>query len=744
MKKQEGNNNLKHIKSDYDSDDARVKSGLIDFHVRYEDNREMPLAKRKLIWQLVEGNAILSQSTTLTGDNGQSINAIKELPDNNIANAFVRLAVWPEDEPDIILAIEHILDAKKGSPRGEFDSLWLYPPAADQVLYDTAVPIRAAVAARLGRPYSNATLIWEYTINGEPAGDVLEYTKITTTDDHGNSNSSFYYKTTSGYPSEQVKIQVTVSTQGFSPELTQGPVDLTFVGGGHTNKLELSSPNGTEPLPTNTPKDIKLKLTDDKGYSLTNYFVDWGEPAAGAAYMDLQSTTDEHGETRATVKQTIEGIATFSVSVPKANITNAEFPINFCRQPSRLKIIPPTLDNIRYDDYVTIAAKALDGEGNPVPGVALHWKYEGYTNLGTGPQPDTDPDGIATTWFIVRTDYGYPHTPTKMTVTVSDDFGHTSEPVELDFVGGSLNNKLQLQNLSYGSTGNTDTPVEVILKLSTFEDIPLANYPIIWDIPTNGASILKHDPKTDPRGYANATLQGTRKGVADFRARVPLANATCQFPLNFRKQGSAPSSIALKLDPNEELRYDSKVLLEAVVLDSEENPVPNLTVLFEPHLDPMHNYEYRNEAVTNADGVAICWITLHTYSGYPSTPITLTMIAQTDDGSVKSNPVTGVFVGGGLHNKWKPIAPIDSPLHIGETTVVEFQLITPEGIGMGNYAISWDIPTNGGTVVTHETNTGASGKATASLTGKLTGTTEFTIRAPDANAFYTFSLDFHR
>ncbi|NKC03409.1 hypothetical protein HED55_08945 [Ochrobactrum haematophilum] len=311
---------------------------------------------------------------------------------------------------------------------------------------------------------------------------------------------------------------------------------------------------------------------------------------------------------------------------------------------------------------------------------------------------------------------------------------------------GSLNNKLQLQNLSYGKTGNTDTPFEVVLKLSTFEDLALTKYPVIWDIPTNGASILQHDLKTDPHGYATATLMGTRKGVADFRARVPLANATCQFPLNFRKQGITPSSIILKLDLNEELRYDTKVLLEATVLDGEENPVPNLTVFFEPHFDPAYNsYEWREEVVTDENGIAICWVTLNTSStGYPLTPITLTMTAQTNDGSVKSNPVTGTFVGGGLNNKLKLIKPPESPLHVNEKTVAEFQLISAEGFEMSNYAISWDTPTNGGIVGAHDTNTGASGKVTASLTGKLEGITEFTIRAPDANASYTFSLNFHK
>jgi hypothetical protein len=602
-------------------------------------------------------------------------------------------------------------------------------PPSGEIRYDTVIPITATVINNDGSLAHGVKVKWIFSdIPG------LHFSSDSITESDGTAKGWFIYSTTAGYPDNLVAIAVQAETKDGS--VSSEELRIQFIGSSSHNKLELIELSDGDIVSTNEEIVVRLRLTNQYNQRLAYYSISWDKPN-GANIEIADSSTDYNGEANATIVAKTQGTVSFKVHVPNADV-DFEFSLDFEPQdklPNTITIHRPIDANIVYDTSVEITATVIDSKGHPVRDATMHWNFTGDVEFS--PTGVTNDEGEVNGWFSFSTEDGYPTSDVVTTVTLSDEFGDSAEPVKLEFKGGAPNNNLDLVVPNDASKIPINVETDVTLLLTHDHKYPLRNYPISWDRPSNEAEITPIDEKTDGNGFARAKIVGKSEGTSQFRASASEANAVSMFTLEFTQSEAQTDYIKIISPADSEMLYDSWIEVTAFYLHANDTAIPNATLVW----NCTNGVDTKEKSTTTeANGSSVNYIRFETLAGYPS-PMITTWVNVKDDYTKINNALELTFLHSSDQNKLTLIKPTNgSSIYVGEPTNIAIQLTNQFKDALTNYPVSWTDLVGNATFIDTAPRTNLDGVAIATIQAAKGGMISFTLSAPDAGAKSDFSF----
>ncbi|MFD1792290.1 Ig-like domain-containing protein [Ochrobactrum teleogrylli] len=754
------NNTLLFKPSVADSDLVLPNNEFVELAVIYKDSRQKPLTNRKLVWRVIEGDAVLEQSTTVTDSKGQGANRIKASPDDASASTLVRIAVSPQDEPDASLELEFTVSkaAKHKGSADNFDgndhvsATALYPEESDssvistletafitltvpdksQSFYDTNLTIGVAAKAQWTGNIGTAKINWDVTVASGQSAAGLVYDKSTLLS-NGAGKLVFRYDTSNGFPTDDIVLTITGTFDEADPYTGSQTAVVTFNGKTQKIALTLVEPS-MNVIIYMIKNNITVRLTNQFGSLMKNYDVKWGISPLDDQLIGFDDKTNDKGEATLQYKPHTWLGLDLPITIPHSDTSENYFFQTLTAYPQRIELHPPKSTDMLYDTQVGLSACVYDAEDRKISSVGLHWSY---TNGVTGQESTQTPDlqNDSQTWLEYSTkNSGLPTSPVATSVTVRDDYGHT-QSASLTFTGKTAQARLKITSPADETPHvvNQSTTVRVKLVHNDHNDeYPLKRFPITWGQPSNGGVLGTHKSETDTYGEATAEITGTRTGTTEIIVSAPNTDAgDVAVQLNYVEQGTLPSDITIDPIESDALLYDTPVAIKATVLDETGSGVPGITVKWVFDGNPPNIS--CDPSTSGSDGHVEGSFVYRTQSGYPAPWASIKLTAQTTSG-VASKPMQLTFTGPAKDNALDLITPEPTETYpLGQTVQVTVDLSQNHRYPLTNYPIEWPASGPGFTIKNPSATTDVNGIAKASLVATVGGPIDFTVWAQEAN-----------
>jgi len=716
----ENHNYLHYIASTPAYGLASPANEFVDLAITYKDRFRTPLAGKSLVWQLVEGEATLSQQTTTTGSDGNSTNSIQVSLSDPSANATIRLAVWPQDEPDSKLEFECLFGGPKAAPplseknnqtpvsiAAGVPRITSVKPQPNDMIFDARM-IYPFIAAVENSPGGEFTVGWV-------AGGISDEPYFDPQDSSLNANN---------LATSDLSFQFV--PQGY---LMDFDVLITCPGGASykekykvaANKIDLISTVNSS-LPIGTPLTIQYLLKDYNGNPLGGQKL-YIEQNNEITVSDFNPVTNGNGIATIRVSSNTP-LTTYLYTAEGAHCVPTTIQLNFCeKKQNNITINPPTTD-IRYDTRGALIATYVDGSGNPVPTSPLDIDFKlldgtPVPHLTYSKSVNTDPYGKSAFWFYYSTDAGYPTSPVSMIATVSTPDGAAPpQSTRLDFIGGSLHNSMTLVQPAAGAPWPVGTVIEIIVRLTNDQGTSLSNYNVKWNLPI-GVSHSNEQDTTDPDGRASVKVTALSAGLLNFTVDVPDANISgFPFSINF----DDPHFTSVEPQPDGTIYEASKSYPFNVTVQDENGAVPSgrFDIAWDASMQGSGRAYFQPTPTSlNANGLAASTVF---FLDVPQ--------GKVQDFDVTITPAVGAPYTGTYKvtaNKITQVSPaINDPIPIGAPTPIQVSLTNYNGSSLGGRKLIVE-PNNEITVSDYNPETNGDGIATIWVSSTTPRTTFLSI-----------------
>lgn len=742
----QNNNNLHYMASTPACGFAFPANEFVDLAVTYKDSFHTPLAGRNLVWQLAEGEATLRHQATPVGSDGNGVNSIQVTLADPSANATIRLAVWPEDEPESKLEFECLFGAPKSAPpigAGNWLKI-LYPGDDPKYL----APISLA---------PDAGDINYLVFYADPYGIPIESKEIIITSALGRSTISnntkirlgqFYthFKEVDQYsPGEWI---TTAKVDGKEDNSKNLLIDQNIV----INQVINFWPINNSVLYPGYSYDLKTLHTAGNGFVLSRREILWSVntrlPDGVEVRIEPASLKEDHIGTAIssiTVPYVVYGmddritLKVGLVGMEESDIVIFDYPTFKIGGPRFVQVAPlPDNENI-FDPHNSYAfqVKVTDENGiAPSGNFSVTWeasvKGEGearfpelITELQNGlSQSDIHfsnmPQGVVQNIDVTITpSEGAPY---KASYQVAANVIAPVSPTTTDPLAVGIEQAVKVSVTDY--KGNA-------VRYRTLNIAPNS------DIKVGSSAATDFDGIATIPVTASAALT-TQLSISEGPDCVPTT-----VKLTF---GENKPKITIDQPDPQTIRYDTDVTVTATYTDS-RGPVPSsqlkldLTLADGSPVAP--NLSWNPFANTDPSGKASFWFHLSTVSGPPAFDVSLKATVKTADGSVVSETALFTFTGPARHNNLKLLQPNNnSSQSLDTNTIIIVELSTESGKKLNNYPIKWNLPTDGVTIKRQDELTRSYGTAIAIIEVTKAQSLPFTVEATQADATCPIQLNF--
>ncbi|MBJ6132798.1 hypothetical protein JAU75_08140 [Ochrobactrum sp. Q0168] len=742
----ENNNNLHCMASTPANGFAFPANEFVDLAITYKDRFHTPLAGKSLVWQLVEGEATLSRQTTTTDRDGNGTNSIQVALSDPYANATIRLAVWPEDEPDSKLEFECLF----GAPRAA-------PPLSDKNILQIIYP----------RDDKN---------NQDPVSltDLWEDVMIVG-----------LYATGSGeqLPDDTIDILFR-GTNSYSDQL---PAKMYGVYAAHQRFVEAWKTMYDVVLTADGTSSLSNCYFDD-GIPIVNRVMNFWPPAGsvlepGYTYPLRAICVDQYGSVGVNLKSHIAWSVKDASPGIQIQIDPKDNPMNDVQ--IAVSTITCTHASFGADGTFTLKVSLQDAE----EGVDLKFDYPTFKVGGprftsVKPQPDDtiyeaskgcpfevivkDANGGAPSgrfdiaWEASMQGGGKAYfQPTPTSLNINGLAGSTV--FFLDVPQGKVQNfdvtitpsvgapytgtyKVTANEITQVSPVSDDplpvgTPTAVQVSLSDYGGNLLGNQKLIV-AQNNEITVSDFNPETNGDGIATIWVTSTvpRTTFLSISEAANCVPTTIQ--LNFCEK---QNNITIN-PPTTDIRYDSRVALIATYVDGSGLSVPAFPLDIDFKLldgTPVPHLAYPMTVNTDPYGKSAFWFYYSTDLGYPTSLVSMIATVSTPEGSAPPKSIRLDFVGGSIHNSMTLIQPTQgAPWPVGTPIEIIVRLTNDENTPLSHYSLKWNLPA-GVSPSNEQDKTGPDGQASVMVTALSAGLLNFTVDVPDANIIgYPFSINF--
>lgn len=718
----------------------------VELAVVYKDPFHQPITRRRLIWRIVEGNAILRQPTTLTDGNGQGTNQVKVQLDDPQIQVTVRFAVWPQDEPEDVLDFECMFGAAAPSvTRG--DVLQTVFPRNDTTgktsLFPSGNSVSTGVIFHFLYADNTGNLIPNKTLDYKLQGDRYNNDAIT------NQNNGFLYTSRPDpfkYGSLAETLALDISVGGLTAHSSLVVTNLK----NPTMQVNNFWPPANSVLQQGKTYPLRALFTGGNGTLLPGT-IRWSLAGSsiGSSFVTISPETcpidnttgiAESSITIGTVPYGRSNTVNLSVSlVGSTEYNDLAFDTpSFTIDVERIASIAPSPNSIIKSGGDTPFAVVLQPmDGSPISNARILWS----TNFGGSERiyftnQISFTNGLGQATNTLHNEAIAQGKKIDFTVTITPPLG---EPFTALYT--IVTNTVTQVIPSPTSTGpfNIGSPLTIQVSLRD----PLGAFVFgktILGTTTFGTfqSGSQHNTQTtDNNGLATFQLTANTAGTASlqFCEGIEGYNIPTCFSLTFGQP-----EITINPPANKDMRYDSWVTVSASLKNASGQPVTGVKTTW----GCTNGVELENVygSITDVNGLSTNRIRFQTLNGYPNPAITTLLSVRTPDGTT-SNSQELTFTSSSLFNQLQLVAPADgSQILTDQPTLVTIQLTNQFGQPLTNYRIAWEEPSDEAIVLDYDPITDTNGTATARVKGTITGLAQFDATAQLAVATCDFTYDF--
>ncbi|RLL74847.1 hypothetical protein D8666_05850 [Ochrobactrum soli] len=747
----ENNNHLHYMASTPAYGLALPANKFVDLAIIYKDRFHSPLAGKSLVWQLVEGEATLSQQTTTTNSDGNGTNSIQVSLSDPSSNATIRLAVWPEDEPVSKLEFECLFGAPKAAPPlSETNILQIIYPPDDKNNQDPVslkdvwedVNIVGLYATGSGEQLSDDTIDTLFRGPNSYSGQLgAKMYGVYAAHQHfveAYANMPYMYDVvlTAGGISSLSNCYFNERVTPANRIINFWPPAGSVLQPGYIYPLRAVCVKQHDTGGVNPESHISWSLKDASPG--TQIQIDPNDSLPNDVQIAVSTITCTHAPFGT------DGTVTLKVSLQDAE-EGAELKFDY----PTFKIGGPRFISVEPQPDGTIyeASKpcpfevTVRDENGAVPSgtfeIAWEARMQGASGAYFEPSPTSlDANGSATSSVF------FEYVPQGQV----RDF----DVIIIPSVGASY-------KATYWVTANkidpittvdsqlpVGTPITVQYSLKDRNGNPLGGRKLfIRQRQDNEITVSDSNPETNSEGIATIWVSSNTPLTTYLYTAEGAECVPTTIKLNFCE--NKQSNITIN-PPTTDIRYDSQVALIATYVDGSGNPVQTspLDIDFKlldgtavPHLS--------NPKTVNTDsyGKAAFWFYYSTDSGYPTSPVSMIATVSTPDGAAPPKSMRLDFIDGSLHNSMTLVQPAQgAPEPVGKPIKVVVRLTNDQGTPLSNYNVTWNFPT-GVSSSNEQLKTGSDGQASVMVTAFSAELLDFTVDVPDANIIgFPFSINF--
>lgn len=427
------------------------------------------------------------------------------------------------------------------------------PGVAGQALPD---PLVVKVTDASGSAVSGAAVQWSVTAGG---GSVSPGTS--STDSQGRAQATWTLGTETG------ENQVTASVSGVPA--------ATFTAtarAGLPARIEKAAGDGQEAAAgAAAPAPLQVRVTDAHGNPVPGVDVTWAVAAGGGSMSPATATTDAAGTAAAQwTLGTVAGgnTATASVSVlPPVSFTAT----GTAGAPAALQLVAGDGQMARVTRALpdSLAVRAVDAHGNPVPGVSVTWAVTAGGGSVSPAIATSGANGVATTAWTMGTAAG-PAAASASGAGATVRFSATAQP-------GPASRLVRVSGSGQSGTVGSSLPAPLVVRVEDDQENPVTGISIAWTVSEGGGAVSPSSSTTDAQGLAQTTWTlGTAAGQNTATASLGTASVP------FSATGSAGTAFQLvRVSGMDQSGAAGTALPEPLVVvaaDGYGNPVAGRTI----------------------------------------------------------------------------------------------------------------------------------------------------------------------
>ncbi|CRY09052.1 putative adhesin [Yersinia enterocolitica] len=426
--------------------------------------------------------------------------------------------------------------------------------------------LEVQVTDALGHPVPGVEVTWVSDLNSPGLEHVTSITN-----EHGIAENNFS-STVTGTANITVQVGTSAPVQAGKIEIKADNSTMTVNASDFTVTTTPVVANGT------SKAVYKLKVMDKQGNVVPGAAVDWLSNI-GTFVQGSTTTTDTNGETFIELVSTKAETAKVTAIVGGKPYNAGKVVFVADRQSGKITLLPVSKNTAAANgtDSITLNAKILDANGNPIKNEEIEWDAASHKVTFSPATGKTQTNDLGETQItLTSTDVG---DITLNAQVVKNNLLVNQAGEKLSFTADTVTANISAWSAPSVKTLIADGQAQVIYKVVVKDKnghvVP--NSPVLWEtnlgefVPAQATTTMT---STDSQGEATVVLASIKAGSATVKASVNANKDTSPTQVEFTADSSTAT---IAITPVTKQVYvangSEKVTYAVTVLDANNNPV---------------------------------------------------------------------------------------------------------------------------------------------------------------------------
>ncbi|HII2979236.1 TPA: Ig-like domain-containing protein [Yersinia enterocolitica] len=426
--------------------------------------------------------------------------------------------------------------------------------------------LEVQVTDALGHPVPGVEVTWVSDLNSPGLEHVTSITN-----EHGIAENNFS-STVTGTANITVQVGTSAPVQAGKIEIKADNSTMTVNASDFTVTTTPVVANGT------SKAVYKLKVMDKQGNVVPGAAVDWLSNI-GTFVQGSTTTTDTNGETFIELVSTKAETAKVTATVGSKPYNAGKVVFVADRQSGKITLLPVSKNTAAANgtDSITLNAKILDANGNPIKNEEIEWDAASHKVTFSPATGKTQTNDLGETQItLTSTDVG---DITLNAQVVKKDLSVNQASEKLSFTADTTTAKISdwpaPSVMTLIADGQKEVTYKVVVKDNNGHVVP--NSQVLWEtslgefVPAQATTTMT---STDSQGEATVVLASIKAGSATVKASVNGNKDTSPTQVEFTADSSTAT---IAITPVTKQVYvangSEKVTYAVTVLDANNNPV---------------------------------------------------------------------------------------------------------------------------------------------------------------------------
>ncbi|HDL8468630.1 TPA: Ig-like domain-containing protein [Yersinia enterocolitica] len=573
--------------------------------------------------------------------------------------------------------------------------------------------LEVLVTDALGHPVPGVEVKW---VSDLKSSSLEHATSIT--NEHGIAENNFSSTVTG---TANITVQV-----GTEAPVQAGAIEIKADNSTMTVKANDFTVAATPVVADGTSKAVyKLKVTDKQGNVVPGAAVEWSSNIGSFVQGNTTTITDANGIASIEFVSTKAETAKVTATVGGKPYNAGEVVFVADRQSGKITLLPVSKNTAAANgtDSITLNAKILDANGNPIKNEEIEWDAASHKVTFSPTTGKTQTNDLGETQItLTSTDVG---DITLNAQVVKNNLLVNQASEKLSFTADTTTAKISDWSVPSVKTFIADGQAQVTYKVVVKDKNGhvVANSPVLWE--TNLGEFVPAQPtttmtSTNSQGEATVVLASIKAGFATVKASVNGNKNTSPTQVEFTANRSTAKITLAPMTQRDFVANDKdKVTYSVTVVDANNNPVKAEAISWKAEnghpvkIEPASSQtDEQGKATVNIGSVKAGKTQIRATLGNAATAIAdaITFEADRKTAVIKTVEVKG-------DNKPAP----DGSSSVSYVTTV----VDANGNPVGGMTLSWDSNIN--KIASQITTTDINGQSSQTITGTQVGKVEVSV-----------------